>query len=152
MLEFIPEKRFMLEAIALANEAKENGEIPVGAVVVLDGEIIGRGLNTREERNDPLGHAEVMAIKEASEKLGSWRLKGAHLYVTLEPCPMCAGLTINSRVDRVIFGAEDETMGACGTATDLMKLKNAFRPKIFRGFMEDECRELIRSFYAKLRS
>ncbi len=152
MLEFIPEKKFMLEAIALAKEAADCGEVPVGAVVVLDGKIIGRGRNTREERNDPMGHAEIAAIHEASVNLGTWRLRGAELYVTLEPCPMCAGAAVNSRIERIVFGLEDENMGACGTAVDLMKLKRAFRPKIFRSFMEDECRELIRDFFDKLRA
>ncbi len=152
MLEFIPEKRFMLEALKLAREAGEAGEIPVGAVVVLDGEIIGRGKNTREEKKDPLGHAEIMAIHQASINLADWRLRGAHIYVTLEPCPMCAGAIINSRIERVIFGAEDMTMGAFGSAVDVRKMKKAFTPKIFRGFMEDESRALLRDFFDNMRS
>lgn len=152
MLEFIPEKRYMLEALKLAREAGEAGEIPVGAVVVLDGEIIGRGKNTREERKDPLGHAEIMAIHQASINLADWRLRGAHIYVTLEPCPMCAGAIINSRIERVIFGAEDLTMGAFGSAVDICKMKKAFTPKIFRGFMEDESRAILRDFFDNLRS
>ncbi|MDO4458984.1 MAG: nucleoside deaminase [Clostridia bacterium] len=142
----------MTEALRLAEEAGDRGEIPVGAVCVLNGEIIGRGRNTREEFNDPLGHAEIMAIKEASEFLGTWRLTGVHLYVTLEPCPMCAGAIVNSRIERVIFGTEDLNMGACGSAVNIMKIKHAFSPKIFRGFMEDECRELLKRFFAKLRN
>lgn len=150
-MEFIPEKRFMQEAISLAEEAAALGEIPVGAVVVLDGEIIGRGRNSREELRDPLGHAEIMAISEAAKKLGDWRLKDAVLYVTLEPCPMCAGAVVNSRISRVVFGCEDEKLGACGTVTDILSLPNTGKPKIFRNFMEDQCRALLRDFFKNLR-
>lgn len=150
-MEFIPEKKYMAEALALAKEAAAEGEIPVGAVVVLNGEIIGRGRNSREKHRDPLGHAEIAAIKEAAKNLGDWRLSDTVLYVTLEPCPMCAGAIINSRIPRVVFGCEDEKLGACGTVTDLFALPNTGNPKIFRNFMEDECRALLRDFFKKLR-
>lgn len=141
----------MQEAVRLAEEACKEGEIPVGAVVELNGRIIGRGRNTRETHRDPMGHAEITAIREAAETIGDWRLTGARLYVTLEPCPMCAGAIINSRIERVIFGAEDPKAGSCGTVTDLFALPYNHKPKIFRGYMEDECRKLLKSFFEKLR-
>ena len=150
-MEFVPEKKFMEEALSLAKLAADAGVIPVGAVVVLNAEVMGRGYNRREMDKDPLGHAEIMAISEAARKLGDWRLKDAVLYVTLEPCPMCAGAIINSRIGRVVFGCEDEKLGACGTVTDLFSLPNTGNPKIFRNFMEDECRGLLREFFKKLR-
>ena len=150
-MEFIPEKKYMEEALALAKIAGEEGEIPVGAVLVMNGEILGRGRNSREKHKDPLGHAEIAAISEAAKNLGDWRLTDSVLYVTLEPCPMCAGAIINSRVGRVVFGCEDDKLGACGTVTDLFALPNTGNPKIFRNFMEDECRGILRDFFKKLR-
>ena len=150
-MEFIPEKKYMVEALALARLAGEEGEIPVGAVLVMNCEILGRGRNSREKHKDPLGHAEIAAISEAAKNLGDWRLTDAVLYVTLEPCPMCAGAIINSRVGRVVFGCEDDKLGACGTVTDLFALPNTGNPKIFRNFMEDECRGILRDFFKKLR-
>lgn len=150
-LEFIPKKEFMLEALRLADEAAEEGEVPVGAVVVLHGEIIGSGRNRREDEKNALCHAEIEAINEACKALGSWRLTDCELYVTLEPCPMCAGAAINSRISRVIFGAEDEKAGSCGSVTDLFKLPYNHSPKIFRGYMEEECSAVLREFFRKLR-
>ena len=150
-MTFIPEKKFMQEAIALAKKSASIGEIPVGAVVELNGEIIGRGYNSRETLNDPLGHAEIMAVRSAAEKVSSWRLDNASLYVTLEPCPMCAGAAVNSRISRIVFGAEDPTMGACGTVIGVTNMKNSAKCEIFRNFMEDECRELLRDFFLRMR-
>lgn len=150
-MEFVPEKRFMECALNLARLAACDGEIPVGAVIELDGKIIGKGRNTRESQKDPLGHAEIMAISEAAKAVGDWRLTGARIYVTLEPCPMCAGAIINSRIERVIFGAEDLKAGSCGTMVDLFALPYNHRPQIFRNFMEDECRALLRDFFIKIR-
>lgn len=151
-LEFIPKRAFMEEALLLAREAAAHGEIPVGAVVELNGEIIGRGRNTRETGKTPLGHAEINAIESACRELGDWRLKGANLYVTLEPCPMCAGAAINARISRVIFGADDPEAGSCGSVTNLFSLPYGSRPALFPNFMEEECRGLMRDFFKNLRS
>ena len=109
------------------------GEIPVGAVVVKDGAVIGRGRNRREAARSVLGHAELEAMEQAAEALGDWRLSGCTLYVTLEPCPMCAGAAVNARVERIVYGAEDEVMGACGTAVSVIRLPRAFRPALYKG-------------------
>ena len=114
-LAFLPEKRFMLRALSLAEEAAAAGEVPVGAVVVKDGQVIGEGRNRREEGRTALAHAEVEAIHRACQALGTWRLTGCDLYVTLEPCPMCTGAIINAHMDRVVYGADDERAGCCGT-------------------------------------
>lgn len=150
-LSFLPEKRFMLEALLLAQEAAKAGEIPVGAVVEQNGTIIGRGRNRREESKTPLGHAELEAIAEAAKFLGDWRFIGCRLYVTLEPCPMCTGAILNARMAAVVYGPDDERAGCCGTAMDLTKLTVYPRPEIHRGFMEDECRALLNMFFQKLR-
>lgn len=141
---FVPEEKFMREALSLAEEAFSAGEVPVGAVVVKDGKVIGRGRNRREEHQSVLGHAELEAMEQAAKVLGSWRLTGCTLYVTLEPCPMCAGATVNARVDRIVFGTEDEAMGACGTAVSVTSLKNAFKPELYRGLLCEECTAILR--------
>lgn len=141
---FVPEEKFMHEALSLAEEAFSAGEVPVGAVVVKDGKVIGRGRNRREEHQSVLGHAELEAMEQAAKVLGSWRLTGCTLYVTLEPCPMCAGATVNARVDRIVFGTEDEAMGACGTAVSVTSLKNAFKPELYRGLLCEECTAILR--------
>lgn len=151
VLEFIPEKKYMKRALELAYLAGEQGEIPVGAVVVLDGRIVGEGYNTRETRGDPLGHAEITAIRNAAATLGDWRLTGAILYVTLEPCPMCAGAAVNARIARIVYGADDENAGGCGGAADLLNLKYCHKPKLFRNFMEEECRAVLGQFFRKIR-
>lgn len=149
--EFIPKKEFMLAALELARQAAVAGEIPVGAVVERNGVIIGRGKNNRESRKNPFGHAEMEAIEEAAITLGDWRLTGANLYVTLEPCPMCAGAAINSRIEHIVFGAEDERAGCLGSLVDLSRLPFCHRPKLFRGFMELESRALLKDFFQKIR-
>ncbi|MEG1427985.1 MAG: nucleoside deaminase [Oscillospiraceae bacterium] len=150
--EFIPKKEFMLLALTLAEEAAQDGEVPVGAVVELNGRIIGTGRNRREKAGSALGHAEIEAIHAACKALGGWRLTGANLYVTLEPCPMCAGAAVNSRIQTVIFGAEDEKAGSCGTLVNLFALPYNHRPAIFRGFMESEAKKILRDFFAPLRN
>ena len=105
---------YMAEALALAKEAAAAGEVPVGCVIVVGGEIVGRGRNRREEKQEVFSHAEMEAITDANHRLGSWRLEEASLYVTLEPCPMCAGAILNARIPKVFYGARDEIMGACG--------------------------------------
>ena len=147
---WIPEKRFMLRALELARQAA--GEVPVGAVVVRDGSILGEGRNRQETAQTPLAHAEMEAIAQACRKIGSRRLTGCHLYVTLEPCPMCTGAILNAQLSAVIFGAEDVRLGCCGGAMDLLSLPAAPKIQVFPGFLEDECRELIQNFFRDLRS
>ena len=116
------DEEYMREAISLAEKAFELGEVPVGAVAVWEGKIVGRGMNLRETDKNALRHAEIMAIDEACKNLGGWRLWKCDLYVTLEPCPMCAGAIINSRVKRVIYGASDPKAGSCGSLTNLFEM------------------------------
>ena len=144
-------EQFMTEALKLAKIAFEMGEVPVGAVVVKDKKIIGCGLNRREIDNNPLAHAEILAINEASKTLGSWRLEGCTLYVTLEPCPMCMGAVINSRIDKVVFGAYDFKAGACGSVTDLNAFSFNHKPEIWGGICEQPCKNILSEFFEKLR-
>lgn len=135
----------------LAEEAEKNGEVPVGAVIVKDGKIIAKGRNKKEKEKNVLAHAEIEAINEASKVLGSWRLDGCELYVTLEPCPMCTGAILASRLSRVIFGAYDERVGACLSAVDLPEITQEKKPQIIGGYMEKECKEMLVSFFSKKR-
>ena len=150
-LAFLPEKKFMLRALELAREAARQGEVPVGAVVVRNGSIVGEGYNRRESEQNALAHAELLAISQACEALHDRRLSGCQLYVTLEPCPMCTGAIINAHIDTVVFGAEDDRAGCCGTAANLFTLPYSHRPEIYPGFYEAECKELLREFFQKLR-
>ena len=142
---------FMKEAISLAEKAEENGEVPVGAVIVKDGKIIAKGANKREKEKNALAHAEIDAINGACKALGSWRLDGCELYVTLEPCPMCTGAILASRLSRVIFGAYDERAGACLSAVDLPEITAEKKPQIIGGYMEKECKRLLVSFFSRKR-
>ena len=142
---------FMRQAIALAREAAASGDVPVGCVVVKDGQVIGRGRNRREERGDATAHAELEAIREACAHLGSWRLHGCTLYVTLEPCPMCAGGIINSRIDEIHYGVRDEKAGCCISVLDLFSEPFNHRPRVYRGPLEEECRSLLQDFFESLR-
>lgn len=142
---------FMQEALRLAKEAAADGEVPVGAVVVRNGEIVGRGRNRRETIKNALSHAEIEAINEACQALGGWRLWECELYVTLEPCPMCTGAIINSRIKRVVYGAADEKAGSCGSVIDLTALPYNHKPIIERGLMEEECKALLQEFFRELR-
>lgn len=150
-LAFLPEKAFMLRALELAREAAVAGEVPVGAVVTRDGRILGEGRNRREAGRTALAHAELEAIHQACQTLGTWRLTGCDLYVTLEPCPMCTGAIINAHIGRVVYGADDERAGCCGTAMDLFTLPYSHRPDIYRGFYEGEAKALLQAFFQKLR-
>ena len=143
--------KFMKEALNLAKEAEKMGEVPVGAVIVKDGEIIGKGKNTRETENNPVGHAEINAILDASKNLGSWRLDGCEMYVTLEPCAMCMGALINSRIKKITFGAFDLKAGACGSVVNLNNFAFNHHPELLGGIMEDECGEILTEFFKKLR-
>ncbi len=142
---------YMREALMLAQEAADEGEVPVGCVVVDGDRIVGRGRNRRETAKNALAHAEIEAINEACRTLGGWRLWRCTLYVTLEPCPMCAGAIINARLARVVFGAADRKGGACGGLTDLFSLSGVYHPSLVRGVLEDEAQELLQEFFRKLR-
>ncbi len=142
---------FMKRAIELAGIAGSMGEIPVGAVVVCDGEIVGEGYNTRESGKNALAHAEIAAIDNACKRLGGWRLHKCELYVTLEPCPMCAGAIINSRIKRVIFGAHDTKAGAFGTVMNMNEFPLNHKAELCTGICRDECSSLLSDFFAELR-
>ncbi len=144
-------EQFMRQALELAREAAAEGEVPVGAVVVKDGEVIGTGRNRREVGRNALAHAEIEAIDEACRRLGGWRLFGCELYVTLEPCPMCAGAIINARVDHVIFGATDPKAGSCGSVVNLFALPYNHRPALTGGVLADECGAVLTAFFRSLR-
>lgn len=148
---FVPEEKFMREALSLAEEAFSAGEVPVGAVVVKDGKVIGRGRNRREEHQSVLGHAELEAMEQAAKVLDSWRLTGCTLYVTLEPCPMCAGAILNARIARVWYGARDEACGACGGVLNLFMENFPNRPALVGGILEAECRQVLADFFTGLR-
>ena len=145
------EREYMARALELAAQAVESGDVPVGCVIVKDGEIIGEGRNRREERGDATAHAELEAIRAACARLGSWRLEGCELYVTLEPCPMCAGGIINARLDRVRYGTRDEKAGACGSVLNLFEERFNHKPRLYRGPLEEECAAVLRDFFAGLR-
>ena len=142
---------FMNEAIALAKEAAQDGEVPVGAVVVLDGRVVGRGRNRREKDKNALAHAEIEAINEACRTLGGWRLWQCDLYVTLEPCPMCTGAIINSRIKRLVYGASDAKAGSCGSVVDFFSSPPNHRPEVVAGLKREECAALLSDFFKSLR-
>ena len=142
---------FMDAAIELAKEAAAEGEVPVGCVIVRKGEIVGRGRNRRETEKTALGHGEIEAIQNACKRLGGWRLWECTLYVTLEPCPMCAGAIINARIPRVVYGASDAKSGACGSVCDLFSMKFNHHPVVESGIREAECSALLEQFFQNLR-
>ena len=144
-------EHYMRQALLLAREAAGAGEVPVGCVIVRNGEIVGRGRNRREEKQSALSHAETEAIREANAALGSWRLEDCALYVTLEPCPMCAGAIINARIPRVYYGARDAAMGACGGVLNLFMEDFPNPPALTGGILEEECRKVLADFFAALR-
>ena len=149
----MPDHQFyMSRALELAQEALSAGEVPVGCVIVDEhGAIIGEGRNCREADHDALGHAECVAIRQACRAVGSWRLHRARLYVTLEPCPMCAGAILNARVPELHYAAKDSSLGACGSVLNLFEERFGFHPKIFRGPLEAECGALMSHFFAARR-
>ena len=142
---------YMEEALTLAREAAAAGEVPVGCVIVRNGQIVGRGRNRREEKHATASHAEMEAIAQANETLGTWRLDECELYVTLEPCPMCAGAILNARIRRVWYGARDAAMGACGGVVNLFMEEFPTRPALVGGILEEECRQVLADFFAALR-
>lgn len=145
------ESKFMTRAIELAKIAAAKGEIPVGAVVVKGGEIIGEGYNMREQKKNALSHAETEAINSACKTVGDWRLDGCTIYVTLEPCPMCAGAIVNARIKEVVFGAYDLTMGCMESVTNIANLPFASETVVYGGIKEDECKKLLTDFFEGVR-
>ena len=142
---------FMAEALVLAKEAAAEGEVPVGCVIVRGNDIVGRGRNRREQGKNALSHAELEAIDQACRNLGGWRLWECTLYVTLEPCPMCAGAIINARIPRVVYGARDAKAGSCGSVCNLFDMAYNHHPQVEVGLMEDECAGLLKEFFRNLR-
>ncbi len=145
------EREIMLHAIELAKKAAEYDDVPVGAVVVRDGEIVGEGYNRRESGKSAVAHAEVEAINAACEKLGRWRLSDCEIFITLEPCPMCTGAIINSRLTKVTFGAYDYKAGSMGSVVNLCDFPYNSKPEIIGGFMQEECAAPLSEFFAALR-
>ncbi len=145
------DRQFMEEALALAREAAAAGEVPVGCVIVRKGQIVGRGRNRREQDKTALAHAEIEAIAEACRNLGGWRLWECTLYVTLEPCPMCAGAIINARIPRVVYGASDAKCGAAKSVCSLFSMEFNHHPQVESGLLEAECAELLTEFFRQLR-
>lgn len=142
---------YMRQALELARQALAAGEVPVGCVIVREGRVVGRGRNRREAERTALGHAELDAIRQACAALGGWRLEGCALYVTLEPCPMCAGAIINARIPVVRYGAKDEKAGCCGSVLNLFEERFNHRPRIYGGLLERECAALLQAFFSRLR-
>ena len=144
----------MRRALELADRASGEGDVPVGAVVLgPDADVLGEGWNRREADGDPTAHAEVLAIREAADRLGTWRLEGCTLVVTMEPCPMCAGAVVLARLERVVFGAWDPKLGACGSVWDVPRDRRAtHRAEVVGGVLEDECGEVVRRFFDGHRS
>ena len=145
------EEFYMWEALTLAREAAAAGEVPVGCVIVRDGAIIGQGRNRREEKQAVNSHAELEAMAQANAAVGSWRLEGCELYVTLEPCPMCAGAILNARIARVYYGARDSAFGACGGVTNLFMEQFPNRPALVGGILAEECQAVLADFFNGLR-
>ena len=145
-------ERYMLEALKEASLAALEDEVPIGCVIVKDGEIIAKAHNQRDKTNNPLGHAEVLAIKKASEILKDWQLVNCELYVTIEPCLMCAGAIIQSRIKRVIYGAPDLKGGAFGSSINVLDASNInHRPEIVKGILESECSQVIKDYFKSKR-
>ena len=147
---FFPrDEYFMRLALREATAALEHDDVPIGAVIVRDGEVIGAGHNEREVRSDPTAHAELLALRAAARALGSWRVLDAVLYVTLEPCAMCAGAIVLARVPRVVFGAHDPKAGAAGSVLNVLDVPQLnHRPQVESGLLEEECADLLRRFFA----
>lgn len=147
------DEKFMREALRQAKKAADLGEMPVGAVIVRDGKIISRGYNKRETKKNALYHAEIIAIERACKKLGGWRLPQCRMYVTLEPCPMCAGAILNARIEKVFFGAYDEKSGCAGSKINLLDMNLCnFTAEAEGGILKAECRDIIKEFFKNLRN
>lgn len=145
------DRKYMDLALIEAKKALADGDVPVGAIVVKDGQIIGKGRNKREKDKNAVAHAEILAIEDACKTVGDWRLDGAELYVTLEPCPMCSGAIINARIKTVIFGAYDTKVGSLGSVANFANMPFSFTPEVYGGICENECREILSEFFRGLR-
>jgi len=146
-------ERYMRMALELAQKAFDEGEIPVGCVIANGlGDVIGRGYNTRESSHSALGHAELMAISAACQSCADWRLDDCAIYITLEPCPMCAGAIINARIPCVVFGAKEKNFGSCGSVINLFSERYGHHPAVYGGILEEECTSLMTEFFSKMRS
>ena len=144
-------QEYMRRALELAAQAGVEGDVPVGCVIVRDGQIIGEGRNRREEHGDATAHAELEAIRQACQNTGSWRLHDCTMYVTLEPCPMCAGGIVNARVEEVRYGAREEKMGCCGSVLNLFEERFNHKPRIYQGPLVEECQQVMQDFFQNLR-
>ncbi len=144
-----PHEYYMSQALELAREAADAGEVPVGCVIVRDGAVISRGRNRREEKQAVCSHAEMEAMAQANAALGSWRLDNCALYVTLEPCPMCAGAILNARIPKVFYGARDSAFGACGGVTNLFMEQFPHRPALVGGILAEDCQAVLAEFFEK---
>ena len=152
VLSIHSDEYFMKQALLEAERAFEEDEVPVGAVIVHENRIIGRAHNQREQLNDPTAHAEILALTQAATELGTWRLTGTAIYVTLEPCPMCAGALVNARVDKLVFGCSDPKAGACGTLWNLVQSdKLNHRMTVVSDMMADDCRRVLQEFFRRKR-
>jgi tRNA(adenine34) deaminase len=146
------DERFMRVAIDAAQIAEENGDVPIGAVIVYKNQIIGKAYNQREQLKDPTAHAEIIALTQAAEALQTWRLNGCTMYVTLEPCPMCAGALVLSRMDRLVFGCDDPKTGACGSLYDIVRDGRLnHRLEVTTGVLAEQCSKLLQDFFQKKR-
>lgn len=151
MKKLTTDEKFMKKALMEAKKARNEDEVPIGAVIVVDGKVIARGRNNRERTQNAVNHAEIIAIQKACKKTGSWRLDGATLYVTIEPCAMCMGAIINARIPRVVFGARDKKAGCCGTLYDLNEGKFNHTTEVVDGVLQEECGEIIRTYFEEKR-
>lgn len=150
-MDHMDHETYMRMALELAAQAEGDGDVPVGCVIVKDGQVIGRGRNRREERGDATAHAEVEAIRDACARTGSWRLTDCTLYVTLEPCPMCAGAIINSRIHTLRYGTRDDKAGCCGSVLNLFEERFNHHPRIYQGPLKEECEGQLQDFFRGLR-
>lgn len=150
-MDHMDHEKYMRMALELAAQAEGDGDVPVGCVIVKDGQVIGRGRNRREERGDATAHAEVEAIRDACARTGSWRLTDCTLYVTLEPCPMCAGAIINSRIHTLRYGTRDDKAGCCGSVLNLFEERFNHHPRIYQGPLKEECEGQLQDFFRGLR-
>ena len=151
MKRMTEDERFMKEAVRQAKKAAALGDVPIGCVIVQENKIIARGYNRRMADKNTLSHAEIIAIKKACKKAGDWRLEDCTMYVTLEPCPMCAGAILNARIPKVFYGARDEAMGACGGVFNLFMENFPNRPAVVGGILREPCREVLTGFFRALR-
>ncbi len=148
-----PDEQFMRKAIDAAMIAEENGDVPIGAVIVYQSQVIGRAWNQREQLNDPTAHAEIIALTQAASSIGSWRLHGCTIYVTLEPCPMCAGALVLGRLDRLVYGCPDPKTGACGSLYDIVRDERLnHRLDVTSGVLADDCAALLQTFFRARRN